>query len=82
MGLSNDDEFHKDPFEISPEDMANAEPTFNVIDIDEDWGYRHRLIYNLHIIIVLSTLSLKKCFMKIRNCSFLLTPWAIYIENL
>ena len=39
MGLSNDDDpfsIHKGPFEISPEDMANAEPTFNLIDIDED----------------------------------------------
>lgn len=36
MRLFNVDELHKDPFEISPKDMVNVIPTFNVIDIDED----------------------------------------------
>ena len=29
-------EFQKDPFEISPYDMVDAAPAFNVINIDED----------------------------------------------
>ena len=37
MQLFNDDELHKDLFEISPEDMVDATPVFNVIDR----GYRH-----------------------------------------
>lgn len=36
MRLFNVDELHKDPFEISPKDMVNVIPTFNVIDIHED----------------------------------------------
>ena len=36
MWLFNDDEFHKDPFEIYPKDMVNAAPAFSVIGIDED----------------------------------------------
>ena len=36
MRLFNVDELHKDPFEISPKDMVNVIPTFNVIVIDED----------------------------------------------
>ena len=41
--LFNGDELHKDPFEISAEDMVDAAPVFNVInvnevvDIDIDW---------------------------------------------
>ena len=39
MQLFNDDELHKDLFEISPEDMVDATPVFNVIHR----GYRHWL---------------------------------------
>ena len=33
MRLFNDDELHKDPFEIFPEDVVGAAPVFNVIDL-------------------------------------------------
>ena len=36
MRFFNDDELHKDPFNISSEDMVDAAPVFNVIDIDEE----------------------------------------------
>lgn len=34
MQIFNNDELRKNPFEVSPEDMVDAAPVFNVIDID------------------------------------------------
>ena len=35
-GVSMMMKYHKDPFEVSPEDMVDAVSVFNVIDIDEN----------------------------------------------
>lgn len=47
MQLLNDNGLHEDPLEISPENMFDAAPYFNIINIDEDEDIcRHQLIFN------------------------------------
>ena len=36
MCLLSDNKLHKDPFAISPEDMVDTAPLFNIIDEEED----------------------------------------------
>ena len=36
MQLFTDNKLHKDPFEISPEDVVDAAPLFNIIDEEKD----------------------------------------------